>query len=153
MVDGTKERRPRNNVRVIRSGLRKAEPISASHRPKDIHQRHITIQLSTYFLCDPLVVLPSPSEVESPWKVLIEVSSDEPDRFLPAVRLASVEALGQRLGNECYSEAMRQIMGEPPRVIPAERQDNLEKMPDQKEHGTWNDLRFWFTDRLLETFE
>lgn len=49
----------------------------------------------------------------SPWKVLVEVPSNDPDRFLSTVRLTSLEALRIRLGDGFYMEAMRQVTGRP----------------------------------------
>ena len=63
----------------------------------------------------------------SPWKVLVEVPSNDPDTFLSAVRLTSLEALRIRLGDEFYMEAMRQVSGQPPRSVPVERQYHIEK--------------------------
>lgn len=62
-------------------------------------------RVSTYSLCDPLAVLPSPEgNMASPWKVLVEVPSNDPDTFLSAVRVTSLEALRIRLGDEFYME-------------------------------------------------
>jgi hypothetical protein len=79
--------------------------------------------VNPYFLCDPLTVLPSPEgNMESPWKVLVEVPSNDPDTFLTTAKLTSLEALRVRLGDRFYIEAMRQVSGEPPRSVPAESQ-------------------------------
>ena len=88
----------------------------------------------------------------STWKVLVEVPSSDPDAFtvLSIVRLTSLEALRTRLGDGSYMEAMRQISGQPPRSVPAERQYHIEKQTLIEEHGVWNGLRYWFTDRVLE---
>ena len=107
--------------------------------------------MSTYFLCDPLAVLPSSGgNTASPWKVLVEVPSNDPDTFLSAVRLTSLEALRIRLGDEFYMEAMRQISGQPPRSVPVEIQHHIEKETLVDEHGIWNRLRYWFCDRPSE---
>ena len=107
--------------------------------------------MSTYFLCDPLAVLPSPEgNITSPWKILVEVPSNDPDTFLSAVLLTSLEALRIRLGDEFYLEAMRQASGQPPRSVPAERQHHIREETLIDEHGVWNGLRYWFTDRLSE---
>ena len=108
-------------------------------------------RVSTYFLCDPLAVLPSPEgNMASPWKVLIEVPSNDPDKFLSTVRLASLEALRIRLGDEFYMEAMRQVSGRPPRSVPVEKQRHIGEETLIDEHGTWNGLRYWFSDRPSE---
>lgn len=78
----------------------------------------------------------------------MEVPSNETDRFLPAVRLASIEALGQRLGDEFYAEAMRQITSRPQRLVPIERQEQIEVSRLPEAHGIYNTLRYWFTDQL-----
>jgi hypothetical protein len=77
---------------------------------------------------------------------LVEVPSDQPDQFLPAVRLASLEALRARLGNGLYEEALRQLNIIPPRLLPVERQGDIEQEAVGQENGTWNDLRYWFTE-------
>jgi hypothetical protein len=108
-------------------------------------------RVSTYFLCNPLAVVPSPEgNVESPWKVLIEVPSNDPDKFLAAARLASLEALKSRLGGGIYVQAMSEIAGPPARPVLVERQDHIREEHLGDEHGIWNTLRYWFTDRLLE---
>jgi hypothetical protein len=107
--------------------------------------------VSTYFLCDPLAVLPSPEgNVESPWKVLIEVASNDPNTFLTAVRLTSLEALRVRLGDGFYVETMRKLTEQPPRSVPTDRQHHVRGDSLGDEHGVWNGLRYWFTDRLSE---
>jgi hypothetical protein len=66
--------------------------------------------VSAYLLCDPLPILPSPEgNMESPWKVLIEVPSHDPDTFLSAARLTSLEAVRVRLGDGFYAGAMRNL--------------------------------------------
>jgi hypothetical protein len=105
--------------------------------------------VSTYFLCDPLAVLPSPEgQVPSPWQVLIEIPSDQPDRFMSTLQLVSLEALRQRLGDGFYLEARRLVLGQPPRLAPIERQDNIREEELGQEQGAWNTFRYWFTDRL-----
>lgn len=106
-------------------------------------------RVSTYFLCDPLAVLPSPEgELPSPWQVLIEIPSDQPDRFMSALQLVSLEALRQRLRDECRLEARRLLMGQPPHLVPIEEQDNIREDELGEDHGAWNTFRYWFTDRL-----
>jgi hypothetical protein len=108
-------------------------------------------RVSTYFLCDPLAVLPSPEgNMGSPWKVLVEVPSNDPDRFLSTVRLTSFEALRIRLGDGFYIEAMRQVSGQSPCSVPAEKQYHVGEETLNDEHGVWNGLRYWFSDRLSE---
>ena len=105
-------------------------------------------RVSTYFLCDPLAVLPSnEGNTASPWKVLVEVPSNDPDTFLSSVRLASLEALRIRLGDEFYIEAMRQVSGQPPLSVPAEKQYQIREETLIEEHGNWNGLRYRFSDR------
>jgi hypothetical protein len=107
--------------------------------------------VSTYFLCDPLAILPSPEgNMASPWKVLVEVPSNDPETFLSAVRLTSLEALRIRLGDEFYMEAVHRVSGQPPRSVPAERQYHIREETLVSEPGLWNGLRYWFTDRLSE---
>jgi hypothetical protein len=107
--------------------------------------------VSTYFLCDPLAILPSPEGgLESPWKVLVEAPSNDPDTFLTAVRLTSLEALRIRLGDGFYMEAMCQVSSQPPRAVPIERQNHIREETLVGEPGVWNGLRYWFTDRLSE---
>jgi hypothetical protein len=107
--------------------------------------------VSTYFFCDPLAVLPSPEgNMVSPWKVLVEVPSNDPDIFLSAVRLTSLEALRIRLGDEFYMEAMRQISEQFGRSVPTERQYEIREETLLDQHGVWNGLRYWFTDRVSE---
>jgi hypothetical protein len=99
--------------------------------------------VSTYFLCDPLTVLPSPEgNMASPWKVIVEVPSNGPDTLLSAVRLTSLEALRIRPGDGFYIEAMRQLSGQPPRSVPAERQYRITEETLVDEHGIWNGLRY-----------
>jgi hypothetical protein len=107
--------------------------------------------VSTYFLCDPLAVLPSPvGDMASPWKVLVEVPSNDPDTFLSSVRLTSLEALRIRLSDGSYMEAMRQVSGQSPHSVPVARQYHIIKETLIDEHGTWNGLRYWFSDRPSE---
>ena len=107
--------------------------------------------MSTYFLCDPLAVLRAPEgNMASPWKVLVEVPSNDPETFLSTVKLTSLEALRIRLGDEFYIEAMRQVSGRPPRSVPAERQYDIREETLIDENGVWNGLRYWFTDRLSD---
>jgi hypothetical protein len=61
----------------------------------------------------------------SPWRVLIEIPSDQPDRFRPTPQVVSLEALQQRLGDECCFYARRLVSRQPPRSVPIERQDNI----------------------------
>jgi len=63
--------------------------------------------------------------MESPWKVLIEVPSNDPDTFLTAAKLTSLEALRVRLGDGFYAEAMRQLTEQPPRSVPTDRQHDV----------------------------
>jgi hypothetical protein len=106
--------------------------------------------VSTYFLCDPMAVLPSPEgNMVSPWN-LVEVPSNDPEIFLSAVRLTPLEALRIRLGDGFYTEAMRQVSGQPPRSLPAERQYHIREETLVDEHGTRNGLRYWFSDRPSE---
>jgi hypothetical protein len=86
----------------------------------------------------------------APWKVLVEVPSNDPDTLMSAVRLTSLEALRIRLGDGVYLEAMRQISGQPPRSVPAERQYHIREQAVAHEDGIWNGLRYWFTDRFSE---
>jgi len=86
----------------------------------------------------------------SPWKVLVEVPSDDPATFLSTVRLTSLEALRIRLGDEFYVEAMRQISGQSPRSVPVERQYQIREETLVDEYGIWNGLRYWFSDRRSE---
>jgi len=104
-----------------------------------------------HFLCDPLTVLPSPEgNMAAPWKVLVEMPSNDPDTFLSSVGLASLEALRIRLGDGFYMKAMRRVSGQPPRSVPAERQYHLRAETLVDEHGVWNGFRYGFTDRLSE---
>jgi hypothetical protein len=103
--------------------------------------------VSAYLLCDPLAILPFPEgNIESPWKVLIEVPSNDPDTFLSAARLTSLEAVRVRLGDGFYAGAMRNLT----QPVHTERlhYDRGDLLGD--EHGAWNGLRYWFTDRLAE---
>ena len=88
--------------------------------------------------------------MESPWKVLIEVPSNDPDTFLTAVKLTSLEALRVRLGDGFYAEAMRQLTEQPPRSVPTGRQHDVRGESLGDDYGVWNGLRYWFTDRLSE---
>jgi hypothetical protein len=109
------------------------------------------VQVSTYFLCDPLAVLPSPEgNMESPWRVLVEVPSNDPDISLSTIRLTSLEALRVRLGDEFYMEAMRQISAQPAHSVPVKRQNHITEDTLVEENGVWNGLRYWFTDRFSE---
>jgi hypothetical protein len=72
--------------------------------------------------------------MESPWQVLVEVPSNDPDRFLSTVPLISLEALRVRLGDEFYIEAMPQLSGQPARSVPVERQYHIEKETLIDEH-------------------
>lgn len=67
---------------------------------------------------------------------------------MPTLQLVSLEALRQRVGDECYLEARRLLMGQPPRLVRVERQDNIQEDELCREHGVWNTFRYWFTDRL-----
>ena len=103
----------------------------------------------TYYLCDPLVILPSPEgNMTSSWKLLVEVSSNDPDLFLPAVRLTTLEALRVRLGDVLSLEAMRQISKRWARLVPAERLYHIREQALVDEHGICGGFRYWFTDRL-----
>ena len=86
----------------------------------------------------------------SPWKVLVEVPSNDPDTFLSTVRLTSLEALRIRLGDGFYMEAMRQASGQAPRSLPVERKYHIREETLVEEHEIWSGLRYWFTDRLSE---
>jgi hypothetical protein len=88
--------------------------------------------------------------MESPWKVLIEVPSNDPDTFLTAARLTSLEALRVRLGDAFYAEAMRKLTEQPPRSVPTDRQHDVTGESLGDEPGVWNGLRYRFTDRLSE---
>jgi hypothetical protein len=105
--------------------------------------------VSTYYLCDPLVILPSPDgNMTSSWKLLVEVSSNDPDICLPAVRLSTLEALRLRLGDVLSMEAMRQISKRSARLVPAERLHDIREQTLVDEHGICGGFRYWFTDRL-----
>lgn len=107
--------------------------------------------MSTYFLCDSLAVLPSPEgDLASLWKVLVEVPSNDPDTFLSAVRLASLEALRVRVGDGLYMAAMRNLTEQSGHSVPTERQHGVRGNLFGDEHGVWNGLRYWFSDRLSE---
>jgi len=107
--------------------------------------------VSSYFLCDPLTVVPSPEgNLESPWKALVEVPSNDPETILSTAKLASLEALRTRLGDDFYMEAMRQVTGQPPRSVPTEGQYHIRQETLVDEHGVGNGLSYWFTDRLSD---
>jgi hypothetical protein len=107
--------------------------------------------VSTYYLRDPLVILPSPKgNMASSWKLPIEVPLNDPDIFLPAVRLTSLEALRVRLGGLPSIEAMRQISKRWARSVPAERLYHIREQTLLDEHGIYGGFRYWFTDRVSE---
>jgi hypothetical protein len=86
----------------------------------------------------------------SSWKLLVEVSLNDPDLFLPAVRLTSLEALRVRLGDVLSIEAMHQISKRWARLVPTERLYNIREQTLVDEHGICGGFRYWFTDRLSE---
>jgi hypothetical protein len=81
---------------------------------------------------------------------LVEVPTNDADTSPSSVQLASLEALRIRLGDEFYMEAMRQVSGQPARSVPIERQYRIGEETLTDEHGAWNRLRYWFTDRPSE---
>ena len=72
---------------------------------------------------------------------------EDPDIFLSTVRLTSLEALRIRLGDGFYMEAKRHLCEQPARSVPVERQYHIREEALVDQHGIWNGLRYWFTDR------
>jgi hypothetical protein len=110
--------------------------------------------MNTYFLCDPLMMLP-------PWgasalRILIEVPNFS-DIMKPNVTLTALEAIRDHLGNEAYAECIKRMKQKPPQPPPPfpvdQRSDVKATLPP--EHWTAiNGWRVWYVidDQLSQYF-
>jgi hypothetical protein len=103
--------------------------------------------VSIYYRCDPLSLLRfNEADEESQWQVIVRVPSNEPNKFLPGVRKAALDALCQRVGGAAVHEAKSVMEGPPSRCMPITMMDCIRLGGFGEEDGFWNGLNYWFTD-------
>jgi hypothetical protein len=100
--------------------------------------------MNTYFLCDPLVLVPPPGS--SALRILIEVPNFS-DMMRPNVILTALEAIREHLGNEIYTQCIEEMKKRPPQPPPPfpvdQRSDVKATLPE--EHWTAiNGWRVWY---------